>query len=76
MSFTFLHSPIESILLFATAPVYFTLIAILQSKNLKILKELSRKKRIKNESIIGVKKLKQLKGWTPLLLFIESARMQ
>lgn len=70
MSLTFLQSPIESILLFATAPVYLTIIGILQSKNLKTLKQLNHKKRIVNEKIILVKKLRKLNRLTPLLLLM------
>lgn len=70
MAFTFLKETIETILLFATAPVYFTIVGILQSKNLKILEKIKRKQidaQVKRELL---KKLKNLKFMTPVFMMI------
>ena len=59
MTFTFLQEEIESILLFATAPVYLVIVGMLQSKNLKILDKLKDKKTSKGEKTILLKRLKK-----------------
>jgi len=70
MTFTFLQEEIESILLFATAPVYLVIVGMLQSKNLKILDKLKDKKTSKGEKTILLKRLKKMKRVTPLLMLI------
>jgi len=70
MTFTFLQELIETILLFATAPIYFTIVGILQSKNLKLLKALRNKEieaQAKNDLL---RKLKKLKLRTPVFMLI------
>ena len=70
MTFTFLQEEIESILLFATAPVYVGIIGLLQSKNLKILKKLKQKGTSEIEKLTLVKSLRKLKFLTPVLMLI------
>jgi len=70
MTFTFLQEEIESILLFATAPVYLVIVGMLQSKNLKILDKLKHKKTSKGEKTVLLKRLKKMKRVTPLLMLI------
>jgi len=70
MTFTFLQEEIESILLFATAPVYLVIVGMLQSKNLKILDKLKDKKTSKGEKTVLLKRLKKMKRVTPLLMLI------
>lgn len=70
MEYVFLHEEIESILLFATAPIYLTIVGILQSKNLKTLALLKNKKISKDSVMLLSKKLKRLKYVTPLLMLI------
>ncbi|MFT6981305.1 MAG: hypothetical protein ACJAUD_000068 [Crocinitomicaceae bacterium] len=70
MTFTFLQEEIESILLFATAPVYITIIALLQSKNLKILDQLRSEKTNQIEQKALIKRLRKLKFLTPLFMLI------
>ena len=70
MTFTFLQEEIESLLLFVTAPVYITIISLLQSKNLKALEILKRKDKIVSEKTITISKLRRLRRLTPLLMLI------
>ena len=70
MSFTFLHEELESILLFVTAPIYLTIVGVLQSKNLKILVELKRKKTSDDDKSLLLDKLKRLKRRTPLFMLL------
>jgi len=70
MTFTFLQYEIESILLFVTAPVYITIVGILQSKNLKALNVLKRKDKNDSEKAIVIGRLKRLKHLTPIIMLI------
>lgn len=70
MTFTFLQEEFESLLLFATAPVYFIIIGILQSKNLKILKELKRKSTGDTVKSKLTKDLRKLKRLIPVFMLI------
>lgn len=70
MVFIFLKETIETILLFATAPVYFTIVGILQSKNLKILEKIKRKQIDAQAKRELLKKLKNLKFMTPVFMMI------
>ena len=70
MTFTFLQYAIESILLFATAPIYVVIIGMLQSKNLSILEKVRSKKMDPETKREALKKLKKLKFLTPLYLLI------
>lgn len=68
MTYTFLQEDLESILLFVTAPIYLTIIGILQSKNLKVLGTLKNKKIENKEKKKLLKKLQKLKFLTPILM--------
>lgn len=70
MSFTFLKEEIETITLFASAPVYFTIVGILQSKNLKFLEKLKNKKDTIEEKKFLLKRLKKMKFLTPVYMLI------
>ena len=70
MTFTFLQEEIESILLFATAPVYLIIVGMLQSRNLKVLKEGKRKGLSDLEKSQLRKRLRKLKLLTPFLMLI------
>lgn len=70
MTFTFLQEEIESLLLFVTAPIYLTIIGLLQSRNLKALKIITQKRKSDSEKSVALKKIKRLKRLTPLLMLI------
>jgi K+-sensing histidine kinase KdpD len=70
MTFTFLQEELESILIFVTAPIYLTIVSLLQSKNLKILNSLKRKKKTDLENNELKKKLIKLKYLTPVFMLI------
>lgn len=70
MTFTFLQEEIETILLFATAPIYFTIVGILQSKNLKAIEKIKSKKTTNEEKIQIAKRLRKLKLQTPFIMLI------
>jgi hypothetical protein len=70
MTFTFLQKEIETILLFATAPIYLTIVGILQSKNLKILEKVKRKETDAPAKRELLKKLRKLKFMTPVVMLI------
>jgi len=73
MAFTFLQEEIESILVVATAPIYITIVGVLQSKNLKILKRLKSKKTTDKEKMLLAKRIQKLKALVPLLMLIGAA---
>lgn len=70
MTFTFLKEEIETILLFATAPIYLTMVGVLQSKNLKIVAEMKRKEIDALAKKRLMKKWKKLKFMAPIVLLI------
>ena len=70
MAFTFLQEEIESLLLFVTAPIYLTIIGILQSRNLKALKIITQKRKSDSEKSAALQKIKKLKHLTPVLMLI------
>lgn len=70
MTFTFLKEEIETILLFATAPIYLAIVGILQSKNLKILKKIKRKQIDVQAKRELLRNLKNLKFMTPVFMLI------
>lgn len=70
MTYIFLEEELESILLFVTAPIYFTIVGFIQSKNLKILGQLKSKKLTKLEKESFLKDFKKLKFSIPFLMLI------
>lgn len=70
MIFTFLEEGIESLLLFATAPIYITILTVLQSKNLTTLNKLKNRKIEKSEKIKLLKRHQRLKYLTPIIMLI------
>ena len=70
MVFTFLQEEFESILLFVTAPIYLTIVGVLQSKNLKIIVKLKCKKTSDDDKSLLLDKLKRLKRRTPLFMLL------
>ena len=70
MTFTFLQEEIETILLFATAPIYLTIVGILQSRNLKILEKVKRKDTDAPAKRELLKKWRKLKFMTPVVMLI------
>lgn len=69
MEYTFLKEEIESILLFATAPVYLIILSILQSKNLKLLDRLKNKKLVEDQKRTVLANLTRLK-WRTLFYLL------
>lgn len=70
MEYTFLKEEIESLLLFATVPVYLIILSFLQSKNLKIIDQLKNKKLKKEQKLEILSNRKKLKLKIPFFILI------